>query len=366
MTPSAIIAFTSAEHTQWMEILQKCTQYDVYHLPGYHHLAQLHGEGEARLLVYAESNYYIALPLLLRPIDEVQGLEVAGRGWRDATSVYGYAGPVTSHSALPDQVLANFRIALHKYLREQRVVTLFTRCHSLIDQRKIIGDLGSQVLLGPTVSIRPTTDETLLLAQYRSNHRTHINRLRRLGTKCIWDSRGAEMKHFVSLYHETMDRVNATNLYYFNLEYFEKLWELTPGAVNLCLLELDNRFICSGIFTLCNGIVQYHLSGVAEDYVRLSPMKLLIHEAVLWAAQRGAYTLHLGGGLGAREDALFQFKADFSHLRHEYRIWNWVLMPDIYQQLAQMQSEALRNQGFQRSKDDFYPIYRAAIAPIIL
>ena len=226
MATSNITIIPASAPDAWMEMLRTCTQYDFYSLPGYHRLAELQGEGKAMLFVYTENQYSIAVPLLIRPIANIPGLETTGRGWYDATSVYGYVGPIASHADIPASVLTNFRRTLYEHLYQQRVVSLFGRCHPLINQEHLLDGLGEQIQLGHTVSICSTTKENLLLSQYRANHRTHINRLRRRGINCVWYDNSEQLDSFISLYHETMNRVQAADIYYFDTMYFQQLWEL--------------------------------------------------------------------------------------------------------------------------------------------
>jgi len=38
----------------------------------------------------------------------------------------------------------------------------------------------------------------------------------------------------------------------------------------------------------------------------------LLYEAACWGIENGYKTFHLGGGLGSREDSLYQFKKDLT------------------------------------------------------
>src|SRR5262245_59033752 len=93
------------QQAEWMDVLAQSFRYDFYHLPHYHALAELRGEGLAQLFVYTEGPYAIAVPLLLRPLATVPGLADLGAGWWDATSVYGYAGPIGSHPDIPAAIV---------------------------------------------------------------------------------------------------------------------------------------------------------------------------------------------------------------------------------------------------------------------
>src|SRR5690349_16746761 len=122
----------SDQSAEWMEVLRNTARHDFYHRPEYHALAQDCGEGRPYLFVYTQENYTIALPLLLRALSDVASLEQIGDGWYDATSVYGYAGPVMSHQEIPEAVLRDYGRALRMALRDLHVLTVFSRLHPLI------------------------------------------------------------------------------------------------------------------------------------------------------------------------------------------------------------------------------------------
>src|SRR4051794_7059681 len=126
---------TPKESSAWLEVLAQTARHDFYHLPDYHALAEASGQGSARLFVYRDGGSTIALPLLLRPLAELPGIGTDWADWHDATSVYGYAGPVCSDDVLPDSVLGGFQSALLERLRTLRVVSVFSRLHPFIPQR---------------------------------------------------------------------------------------------------------------------------------------------------------------------------------------------------------------------------------------
>jgi lipid II:glycine glycyltransferase (peptidoglycan interpeptide bridge formation enzyme) len=128
----------------------------------------------------------------------------------------------------------------------------------------------------------------------------------------------------------------------------------------VCLLE--GKVICGGLFILCDGIVQYHLSGTLGEFLELAPMKLLLDTVRLWANERKGRVLHLGGGVGAQEDSLFEFKAGFSDRRHEFAVWRWMLLPKIYDQLCQERRRWNSRNGFNSVATDYFPAYRCSTA----
>lgn len=348
------------QEQDWLDALRCAGRHDFYHLPKYHALAERRGEGEARLFVYEEADYLCALPLLLRSLADVPGLRATAEGWRDATSVYGYAGPVSSQDHMPELVRRSFAAALVEALRELRVVSVFSRLHPLLPQRALLEGLGEVRPGGQTVSIDLTQPPAIQRAQFAGSVKTRLNRLRRSGITC---QRDAEMKHlasFVEIYHETMRRVGAQDAYFFEKEYFTGLAEALGSALQLFVVTSpEGEPICASLFTLWEGIVQYHLSGTRDAALTLSPMGLAIDEARLWAHEQGAQYLHLGGGLGSKADSLFEFKAGFSAGRHDFATWRWIAEPERYQTLEREAREWHAAHGFEPASPHFFPAYRA-------
>lgn len=343
----------------WTEALQQSWQHDIYHLPYYHALAERQGEGTAHLFVYTEGPYLIALPLLLRAIADVDGLDYLGQGWRDATSVYGYAGPLASHAELPAAILRNFHRALRERLEELRVVTIFSRLHPLHPQPQLLAGLGECVATGQTVSIDLTLPPDAQRAKYRKNNLRAINRLGQLGVTCLHDREAVYLREFVDLYYETMGRVGAASRYFFAPDYFEELVFNPQSPVQLFVCFHEGTVISGALVTVHDGIVQYHLGGTRNAALRLAPMKLLFDTVRSWSHEQGARVFHLGGGSGAREDSLFQFKAGFSDRRHEFFTWRWVLFPAIHDQLCGEKGQWNEQHGLESLSSPHFPAYRS-------
>lgn len=343
---------------QWLKVLDRSFQYDFYHLPSYHALAEERGEGEAHLFVYTEERYILAIPLLLRPIGAVPELAGVGQGWWDATSVYGYAGPVASHADMPLDVVRRFQTALHECLHQRSVVTAFSRLHPLISQSGLLSGMGVCRPVSQTVSIDLTSPIDVQRAQYRKNHKHGINKLQRMGLICLHDQNCLHLHEFVDIYYETMQRVNASTQYFFERTYFDQLMAALEPQMHLFVCRLKDKIICGGLFSICNGIVQYHLGGTLNEYYDLAPTKLLFDTVRLWANERNAHVFHLGGGVDAQQDALFHFKAGFSDRVHTFEIWNWVTLSDIYRELCNQKEIWNRRHELKSVSSAYFPAYR--------
>jgi len=354
------LGIESLNEQEWDDVVVSAWRYDFYHLSSYHRLAHRRGEGDPVLALYQEGDYWIALPLLLRPVSEVPGLE--GFPYRDATSVYGYAGPLSSSPNIPSEVQRRFALALEDYLMGEGVVALFSRLHPLIPQQPLIGDMGRVFRAGTTVSIDLTLPPEEQWVRFRATHRNLIRRLRRAGFQCVKDADLEHLAEFAEMYRENMHRIGAADCYHFEHDYFRSFLDMKGAGAALFVCHLDGQPACGGLFTLCGGIMQYHLSATREEFLRLSPVRLLLDEVRLWGQRQGAWAFHLGGGVGGREDSLFTFKAGFSDRRHEFLLWQWVLDRQAYQELCEAKTARDRERGLEARAPGYFPAYRAPTA----
>lgn len=354
IAPAAPLEILDAAQTDaWTRVLAECPAHDFYHLPGYHALAERRGEGAARLFIYRDEAGIIALPLLLRPLEAVPGLEEAGRGWCDANSVYGYPGPIASSIRPPWESVRGFQTALNAALRELHVVSLFSRLNPLLPQSEFVHGLGEYLPSGTTVSI----DLTLPLAEQRrrmrGEHRRIAQKAREQGLIVVEDRDQKHLADFIEIYRQNMERVNATGYYFFDRAYFDELLASLDDSARLYVVLSGEKVAAGGLFIFSGDIVQYHLSGTAVEFLRLGPAKLLLDEVRIAATQEGRKVLHLGGGLGGQRDSLFQFKSGFSERTHEFAVWRWILDVEKYEALAHARFPTSPPSG------DFFPLYRA-------
>ena len=350
----------ATQEQDWNGVLARVAQHDFHHLAAYHRLAEERGEGRAHLFAYHDGPYTIALPLLLRPV-EASG----GEAWSDATSVYGYAGPLASHAGMPASVVRCFQKGLTDALAARRIVTVFSRLHPLIPQRGMLAALGECRPEGETVSIDLSRSPEEQWARYRPSIRARIGKLRRAGLVGQRDRDKRHLAEFADIYHQTMRRVKAHRSYLFEPEYFSRLASGLGEALELFVVTRDGVVVAGGLFTICGEIVQYHLGGTCDAFLKLGPMSLLFDTVRLWASEEGARTMHLGGGVGSREDSLLHFKKGFSDRRHVFSTWRWVVEPDAYRSLCARSDRRNAELGAPSTSCDYFPRYRCSTAPAV-
>lgn len=330
---------------EWNQILKTSYTYDFYHTAFYHSLNE---EGKGVMLHASDGINFIALPLIIRKIEETNYL--------DATSVYGYCGPIASKDIeeVDDKLIEYFQNEMDRYFYDNNIIATFSRLHPLIEQSTVFKNFGDVVELNKTVSIDLTLPINLQRRAFRKSLKSELNQLRRRGyNSCIAKSKD-EIDEFIDIYYETMDRVEATPNYYFSKEYFYKFLDNEEFSNKLILSKKDDVITAGAIFTISGSIMQYHLAGTRSEYSRDTPMKLLVDEARLLGTELGLTDFHLGGGVGGHDnDSLFLFKSAFSKNFKQFSIWKKIFNLEIYDKLV-------KEKGLEDSDSGFFPLYRLA------
>ncbi len=310
--------------------------HDFHHEPGYAALCAAHEAGTPRALYVQDGDRRMLLQLLLR-----DGL--------DGVSPYGYPGPIGDADFFTDALQAGLERA-----RSEGLVSIFVRLHPLLNAIPP-ADVGTLVHHGATVSIDLRLSDEAMWSQTRADHRNQINRAIRMGHTASIDTEFVRYDEFQGVYRSTMRRVGASDYYLFDEAYFAELHSVLGDRLHLCVVEIDGAFAGGGLFVETDGLVQYHLSGMAEAFVRDRPTKLMLHFARGWAKERGDTRLHLGGGVGGSEDSLFDFKAGFSPDRHPYHTLRLVADTARYAELVRERDP----QADPRDLRGYFPAYRA-------
>lgn len=345
---------------------------DVYHTAGYHTYAHESGEGEPYLIVVGDRQRGFAWPYLLRPVSEVDSLAgsgLAGSGLTDVTSVYGYPGPLAWGCTPGDQFLAAAWSEVLSVWRQQGAVSAFTRFHPLLDNASLLpafsplrdgaDEWEPVAAIGRTVSIDLSASEEAARAGYWSGARRQLRQSRKAGLRTTHDEDWKDLVAFAHLYRETMARNDAADYYFFDVADFERLHAAIPGHVNLLVTRMEDVVAAAGLFTEYGGIVETHLVATNQALARVSPYKVLVDDTQSWARRRGNTVFHLGGGRGAREDSLFDFKRQFSPRRHLFYTGRWILDRKAYRDLLEARLSATQSDG---SLDpDHFPAYRAPV-----
>ena len=337
----------------WREALDRSV-HDFYHLPCYATLTAERGESPLAFIASSGEHRMLA-PFLQRPLP----LQISDdRSLSDVVSPYGYPGPIWSRGA-PEAFKQESLYLLRDTLRSAGVISAFFRLHPLITEVEPFSLFGQISPQGPTVYIDLSASEEDLWRGTRGGHRREIRQLERRGYTAVIDEDWSQLDAFISCYRQTMDRVKASPFYYFPKKYFLDLRQCLGSQAKLCLVHIDGEVACAGIMTEMDGIAQNHLAGTADAHLSAHPSKLMLHFQRTWLKAHGHRFFHIGGGVGGREDSLFDFKIGFSRLHKPYNTWR--IVTDTAKYDERVQHWLYLNGGPPQPSQDFFPQYRAPV-----
>jgi serine/alanine adding enzyme len=246
-------------------------------------------------------------PLFLHAPDADVGFAAILReGPADVTSPYGYGGPLPLAAGAD---LARFWERYDAWCREQGIPASFIRFHPLLGNERDARGVHVETL-GHTVAWRLAPGRDLLEGMDK-HHRRLVRRAEREGLAATVMQGPASLDEFVALYEETMRRNEAANFYFFSPAYWEALARLGDALV-LVDVRRDTELAASVLCLAGSPWLHYHLGGASDEGRRLGASHLALLAAARWGQERGHEALHLGGGVGGREDSLFEYKRRFA------------------------------------------------------
>lgn len=338
---------TLNERNEWNSYVKRSFVHDFYHTWHYHALDK---SGNPILLIYEEGEDFIAFPFLKRSIPD--------SSFFDLSSVYGYPGPIASKKFehFDERLIDSFKKAFLNYLRNEQIVSVFSRLHPFFDQDILMKDFDGVHDNGLTVALDLNLSIDDQRKKYDSSTSRAIKRCRAKGYLVKESKRREDIDAFVDIYTENMNRIGSNDSYLFDKQYYVDLVNSEEFDCRLLLVYLGDEITCATIISFSHGIIQAHLVGTKAAYLYASPAKFLVDEITIIGREMGMKFFHLGGGLGFKEDSLFRWKSAFSDLFLNYKSFRFIANRRAYNTL-------LSKQGVDRKiESDYFPLYRAIIA----
>lgn len=255
--------------------------------------------------------------------------DVAGTNWKDASSPYGYGGPLSS-TADPGFLAAAWRAYL-SWMRDHRVAVEYVRFHPALGNERYY---GGQVADNREV-VWVDLDAQDVTTAYAARLRQTLKKA--AGAGLVYDEcdLAAYAREFAGYHRATMRAMNADPFYLFGDDYFESLGR--SGLARLGICRRGGRvgdWLAAGIFLDGRGMREYHLAAATDEGRKRGASSLALHEAALAARQSGMHKLYLGGGTDAGADnPLLFFKSAYSPQRLTYRTGSTVFDAAAYDEL---------------------------------
>ena len=354
-----------ADAARWEEALAPMPGADIYFTPAYVRLfAELDGD-EAAALLWETPRGRVLFPLQIRDLSRLpfwQGaVQRAGvpRARYDATSPYGYSGPLTDVTGGPHamELVRDFLDVAKEELRSRGLVSLFVRFNPMSGNAAYFPEDALDLSKRSDTVFMDL--ESSWYKQLSSACHYEVRKSERRGVTVEAAEAPAEWATFGEIYRATMRRRSAREWYIFPQSFLDATREALPGRVTLLLARREGVVLGGSLFLKGFGKGHYHLSGVAAEAAGLGIANRLVVEGARLCAAQGCRTLHLGGGV-TPGDGLSRFKASFSPLRAVWEKACIVLEREPYAALVEASRESLK-QGEEcpeESSGGPFPAYR--------
>lgn len=347
-----IKAYTLSEAEAWDRIVCSFEEHDVYYLPGYAKAFEEHGDGKA-VLIYFENGTTRAVNVVMKR-DLSENALFAGKIKKgelfDIATPYGYGGFLTEGGdagALKEEY--------EEFCRRQRIVSEFVRFHPMLKNWTGLEKIYDTARLGSTVYMDTGSAETIW-KNIANKKRTRIRKAEREGVRVYWCRAPQIIEPFMEIYNATMDRDHAEDYYYFGKRFYESVMDDLKDHAMWFYAVTGGEIAAMAVFLFCNGRMHYHLSASDSRFRKIASINVLIYEAALWACKNGYKTLHMGGGVGAKPDDLYQFKKGFNRGEDaEFRVGRKIFDEAAYNRLIDLRLQD--GTGFD-TETGYFPKYR--------
>ena len=280
------------EPARWDELVRRLGVTDVYYSRGFVEASAPLAGGTPTLLHAAGEGGDVLFPCVVRPDPT------------DVVTPYGYGGPIGIGASPPP-----FSPLYEAWCARRDALSTFVVFHPLFANGATPVASGfHRSALADTVAW-PLGDGDLL-ASMESHHRRVVRRARSQGLDVEIDAAPADLGEFVDLYEQTMRRAQASPFYFFPAAYWSALLDGVP------LVRVDVRregeLMASVLGMGEPPWLHYHLGGNSDEGRSLGASHLALFSLANWGREHGYDTLHLGGGVGGRDDSLREFKRRFA------------------------------------------------------
>ncbi len=297
---------------EWLSIVRGFQNHDVYHLPSYTKAFRLHGDGEPMLFYYESEQTKAFNVVMKRDIARCSQFAgaIPGDTYFDIATPYGYGGFLLEGECSASAV-ARLNDAYSEYCQSGGIISEFVRFHPLLNNHLCLAPVYHIVEMGPTVYLDLSSPEIIESNIYRKTR----NRIRKAAASGVTVSTGNSQelyRVFEKMYNDTMRRNDAQPYYFFDRSFYDSLSTDMKDNALIFYAVCEGEIISLEILLLGRRFMHAHLQGMRSDYRHLAAGSLLTHEQALWGHQNGFERLHLGGGLGSKEDGIYMHKSHFN------------------------------------------------------
>lgn len=265
-----------------------------------------------------------------RPIEKILDNKL-DELYYDLETVYGYGGFYTNTE--DKEFLKEAFNSYEEKCKEENIIAEFFRFHPF---NTFCTKFGNE-FFDLNINDRETVYLNLLDSKEKrwDSYSSKTRNILRKCSKELTITQSDDIDKFISLYHKTMKRNNASSFYYFEKSYFENL--IKHKNIKLYEVRKDDIVISSSFFIFSKDFAYYHLS--ANDYTmrNYNANYFILDEVFTIAKEKGCKYFFLGGGTtSAKDDTLLKFKQKFSQKTKSFYISGKVYNKEIYEKYVKL------------------------------
>lgn len=347
------ILYLDRDLDEYARILDKIKNKSSYFLPSYLQSVQC---AENYPVIIANINYMdkVALiPYVRRKINDLPIFRSLDHELWDFVTPHEYSAVLTSSNEPEERNILIDKLCqdIGAYCKKERVVAEFVRFDPFLNNIQDMHKHYSIRCAGQNIYIDlfKTIDE--IWGSFSRAARKNIRTAMGFGLQFIESyAEKVDIGLFLSLYKESMRRLDARTFYFFNETYFSSLLEKCEGTKMFFVRDAHGTPIAASIIIFNGDIAHHHLTGYDDAALSKRPNDFMIYQLILWAKARGLKYLHLGGG----GETIRNFKSKFSPLSIPYYVGSRIHNKEWYDKLC------LIWKSNHSSMDDssYFPLYR--------
>ena len=301
---------------------------------------------------YNIGNTFLYNIAIKRPIKEIGSITLEDTFF-DLETAYGYGGFYTNAD---DIFLIEAFNVYQKQCLSENIISEFVRFHPLntfpLHYSKFLDFCRND---RQTVIIDLRTPYEIIKSKYSSSLRRNLKKAEKYNLQYkLVNATADNIRHFYDLYMQTMERNKAEKFYYFDIEYFNKLFHLDNIHIHTAIYKKN---IINMLITLhSKDILYYHLGATDPNLYHLNSNPFLFDKIIQNFNKKHDF-FYLGGGTDSQtSNSLLRFKKKFSEHTLPFYIGGKIYNHEIYDYYTKLWKQ-------QTSKDIVYFLkYRAELS----
>lgn len=285
---------------------------------------------------------------------------IAGTGYKDFVSPYGYSGLIFREST-PIGIVEKAWEEIKKYL-DVHFISTFIR-FSLNTDYSVFNEGVVPIMKNIRGEI---IDYDTQWSNFENKVRKNVRRAKRenLLSEIIdgKDLSEDQLHSFYDIYIDTMKRNDAAQKYYFSFEQFHSFSKLRGDLCAFCFIYDENKVVSVEMVLKSNDSIFSFLGGTLADAFKKRPNDFLKYSLINWARDKDLGYFVLGGGYGS-EDGIFKYKKTFfPNDVIDYCVGKFIHNEEVYNALVEKAKKNFIITGGKLEEDfyasNYFPLYR--------